>query len=309
MPNTGYIYILVNPSLEGLVKIGKTTRDPAGRAKELSAATGVPTPFVVVYEAFVKDCDEAEQYVHALLEQMSYRVAENREFFRVPVPEAVRAMIQAESIYGVEVSISSDESNIELQEERLEPWEEIMNKAWDYLQGLNGEFQDVNESLKCYIQAKKLGNVHANFFIGMILNDTDNTGLYDRGRALEYFKQGATGGDISCYIQMASIFAKDNHRENWLKCWDAVFESDAYFVDGIDGHSYLCQANEHNWPIKYLNLLYGIRDEILTFISERIRIAKEEYSRGPKYGDDELLNRKVLEYWYKEHRKISKILS
>lgn len=49
MIEPGHIYILVNPSMEGLVKIGKTTRDPESRARELSQATGVPTPFYVAF--------------------------------------------------------------------------------------------------------------------------------------------------------------------------------------------------------------------------------------------------------------------
>ena len=43
----GYLYILSNPSLGNIIKIGKTTRDPArDRISELSAATSIPTPFV-----------------------------------------------------------------------------------------------------------------------------------------------------------------------------------------------------------------------------------------------------------------------
>src|SRR5688572_6679317 len=55
-PGPGYLYVLINPSLPGLVKIGKTNRDPEQRAAELSAATGVPTPFVLVYDAFFQNC-------------------------------------------------------------------------------------------------------------------------------------------------------------------------------------------------------------------------------------------------------------
>ena len=63
----GYIYALINPSLKGLVKVGKTSRNPEARAIELSSATGVPTPFIVGYEILVDDCDAAESFVHELL--------------------------------------------------------------------------------------------------------------------------------------------------------------------------------------------------------------------------------------------------
>ena len=57
----GYIYVMLNMSMEGLVKIGRTNRDPKAREKELSQATGVPTPFKLVYQEFFIDCIRAEQ--------------------------------------------------------------------------------------------------------------------------------------------------------------------------------------------------------------------------------------------------------
>ena len=62
--NKGYVYVMINPSYEGLVKIGKTTKDPEERAKELSSATGVATPFIVVYKRVFNDCSIAESLIH-----------------------------------------------------------------------------------------------------------------------------------------------------------------------------------------------------------------------------------------------------
>src|SRR3954466_7359261 len=55
--NPGFVYILINPSLPGLVKIGKTTRSSESRAMELSAPTGLPTPFIVAFDEEFDDCD------------------------------------------------------------------------------------------------------------------------------------------------------------------------------------------------------------------------------------------------------------
>ena len=41
--NHGYVYILSNPGMPGLLKIGMTRFDPTRRVQELSSATGVPT--------------------------------------------------------------------------------------------------------------------------------------------------------------------------------------------------------------------------------------------------------------------------
>lgn len=93
-----FIYILENPSLVGIVKIGKTTREVTERVKELSSHTGIPTEFTVFKQYAVDDATMAECRIHARLNE--YRVSENREFFRISVEEAaqiIEAMLQTES--------------------------------------------------------------------------------------------------------------------------------------------------------------------------------------------------------------------
>src|ERR1035438_4398195 len=96
MTEPGHIYILINPSIEGLVKIGKTTRDPESRAKELSQATGVATLFYVAFNIFVSDCHSAEEFIHAVLEHKGFRNTANREFFQMPLKQAIEVLMLAE---------------------------------------------------------------------------------------------------------------------------------------------------------------------------------------------------------------------
>lgn len=79
--------------MPGLVKIGRTARSIETRARELSTATGVPTPFEVILDIFVRDCARAERLVHEHL--ASQRVATNREFFQVPTSTAIQAIYKA----------------------------------------------------------------------------------------------------------------------------------------------------------------------------------------------------------------------
>ncbi len=88
----GYVYILSNPSMPGLVKIGRTIRTVDGRAVELYQ-TGVPTPFVVEHWVLSPDCAELELAVHAILDP--HRVAAGREFFMCD-PSAARDALDAE---------------------------------------------------------------------------------------------------------------------------------------------------------------------------------------------------------------------
>lgn len=85
----GYIYVLSNRSMPGMVKIGKTTRDPRTRAGELYAS-GVPTPFIIEATIETPDVDLTERAVHTLLS--ASRVSKKREFFHASISEAVDAL-------------------------------------------------------------------------------------------------------------------------------------------------------------------------------------------------------------------------
>jgi len=94
MPESGYIYILMNASMPKLLKIGKTTKSPEQRAEELSVSTGVPTPYHVAFQVHVADCDYAERRVHEKLNK--HRVSERREFFSAPLKLAIQILDEAE---------------------------------------------------------------------------------------------------------------------------------------------------------------------------------------------------------------------
>jgi DNA segregation ATPase FtsK/SpoIIIE-like protein len=81
-----FIYVLENPSMPGLVKIGRTERSVSERVNELSSHTGVPTGFAVVKEYAVANSGDAERIIHERLSD--YRVADNREFFKMEAEDA-----------------------------------------------------------------------------------------------------------------------------------------------------------------------------------------------------------------------------
>ena len=68
-----------------IYKVGYTSGTAQDRAKELSAATGVPSSFIVVSEWHHPRADELEAGVHALL--APYRVNSAREFFQIEYPK------------------------------------------------------------------------------------------------------------------------------------------------------------------------------------------------------------------------------
>jgi hypothetical protein len=108
----GYVYVLVNSSMPGLVKVGKTTRPLVERVAELSAPTGVPTPFVVAFQRPFDDIDAAERYVHDALEQRGLRVATRREFFRATADEAIKVVVSAPGISGQNIAAGISVPNL-----------------------------------------------------------------------------------------------------------------------------------------------------------------------------------------------------
>ena len=85
-----WVYILSNPALPNMLKIGYTKNDPETRAKQISAATGVALPYKVEWAFQCFNGEQLEQEVHRELE--SYRVNQNREFFDIPLVEAQEAI-------------------------------------------------------------------------------------------------------------------------------------------------------------------------------------------------------------------------
>jgi hypothetical protein len=83
---SGYLYILTNPHMPRLVKIGYTDRTPGERASELSGATGVPGSFVVERSWQLAEAQSWERRVHRALAQ--HRVS--GEHFELAANEAVR---------------------------------------------------------------------------------------------------------------------------------------------------------------------------------------------------------------------------
>lgn len=93
----GYVYVLTNPAMPGLVKIGRSKTAAAGRANTMYRGdTGVPLPFEIAFECLFEDCIAGEQAVHDYLEHT--RINPNREFFKVDSWDAVVAVLDCRAM-------------------------------------------------------------------------------------------------------------------------------------------------------------------------------------------------------------------
>lgn len=112
----GWVYLITNKAMPGLVKVGFTLKDPDLRARELEQ-TGVPHPFVVEYEVLINDPRTVEQLVHQKLDSNR----ERKEWFRCEIQEAINAI----QILVNGTAILENYRNYRRQEEQVMPPAEV----------------------------------------------------------------------------------------------------------------------------------------------------------------------------------------
>ncbi len=91
-PINGLVYILSNPCMPNLVKIGFTTRNIYERVSELNSSSGVPEPFVIEATFYSINPKKDEQIIHAELNKN--RTNRNREFFQLESFDAISNVIK-----------------------------------------------------------------------------------------------------------------------------------------------------------------------------------------------------------------------
>jgi hypothetical protein len=258
----GWIYVLVNSSMPGLVKVGRTTRSAHERTAELSAATGVATPFVLAFEQEFADCEAAEHDVHAELERRGLRVAKNREFFRGSPAEIVRLVLDVAATPGVSRARHSAKTAPEL-----------LAEGERHHHGARETLQDLGEALRCYRIAAARGALVAHERLGAIYLHIGSPSQADRGRALRHLKDGVRRGNYFCYCEMAHMFLQDGHLENFGKAWEFFFDrrANAFLAEVEEGHDrypaalrrYIVACLELDLPPRHLPELKAAVDALM----------------------------------------------
>ena len=85
----GWVYIISNRSMPGLIKVGCTGQDPELRAEGLGG-THSPHPYKVEYEILIEQPEKIEGLAHRALSE--YR--EGKEWFRCTVEKGIAAVKQ-----------------------------------------------------------------------------------------------------------------------------------------------------------------------------------------------------------------------
>jgi|GEM_PF-1900207 len=274
MTDPGFVYALINVSSPGLVKVGKTSKDPQERANELSRATGVPTPFLVAFRRPFGNMAIAETFVHTFLEAKGYRITPNREFFSASLEDVVEAILQAPGAITsldpnkVRDNTSAQTSDSMDRKTNEQPWESLLEMASEYDYGLVEVLQDHGEAIKLYKQAAALGAAQALRPLGRIYY-TGEGSFRDPKQALECFKEGARRGDPCCYAEMAMVYAEREHWDNCMKCWDQFFANAP--INSLVGEyacNYFILCLRRDIPIAPTHRLREMYSEVLNSLLE-----------------------------------------
>ena len=105
---SGIVYVLTNPAMPGIVKIGMTQSNLGSRLSQLYS-TGVPVPFECAKAVTVADAVGVERALHQAFERLN----PNREFFEVE-PERVIPLLDMMKIEDVTPdSIQTDTEDLD----------------------------------------------------------------------------------------------------------------------------------------------------------------------------------------------------
>ena len=86
----GIVYVLINPAMPGLVKIGKTSRGSVDARLSELYSTGVPVPFECAFAGRIEDESKVEKAFHRAFGP--YRLNPKREFFQIEPEQAIAVL-------------------------------------------------------------------------------------------------------------------------------------------------------------------------------------------------------------------------
>lgn len=107
----GIVYVLTNPAMPKMVKIGRTGREIDERLNQLYS-TGVPLPFECAYAAKVADMDKVEKAFHNAFGP--YRVNPKREFFSID-PEQAMGLLELMKLEDMTPAMQREAEQVDVE--------------------------------------------------------------------------------------------------------------------------------------------------------------------------------------------------
>jgi len=123
MDNFGIIYLLTNPAMPGLVKIGITNRADVQMRMDELYSTSVPVPFECAFACRVENPNEVEDALHIAF--APNRVNPKREFFEIETNQAIAIL---KLLKGQDVTPEVNKQKTSIDEVDLDAGKEFAKK-------------------------------------------------------------------------------------------------------------------------------------------------------------------------------------
>lgn len=237
LTNKGYIYVLSNASYNGMYKVGLTTRTVEERVSELSGSTGVPTPFVIEYFQEFNDCVEAEKNIHMLLELADGRVANNREFFEVPLEKIIETIEYVKNIFDSQTTHTIASTDTSLTKANL-----YINQALEVIER-ERMFGGEKKAEQKLIEAAKLNSPEAYSLLGDLYSNSSFESTYDLDRAVEMYIEVLN-------IENGIISSESFSAMSYISIMEINFNRIDELYEYINDLSYINDFDEKYYKIK-----------------------------------------------------------
>jgi len=229
----GYIYIMTNEHMPGLVKLGYTDRSPSERATELSNFTGVPGKWVVFHKWLLDDAYANEQRLFSALRL--YKI--QGEFLQLSPREAVERVSGLLAGWDVidEAGLSSAERNAAkiVREAEANRIKEKQHEAW--LKNIEMEVDSAARDARNQTQQRWKSQLHSR---RLLL--TNIWGIAAFLVSLTFARKIEGAFFISVIFYSFAYFMNDGKTDAYQKEEDESAErakAAAYAKHGLDGNA------------------------------------------------------------------------
>jgi hypothetical protein len=210
---SGFLYALTNPSMPGLVKVGMTQRRPEDRLHELSAATGVPTPFELRHSIHVTDAHTGEKALHAKWEKEGLRTTGGREFFRMDLHRAI-----------------ADMEGVARSQQGKGNKKALLERGFALLRGNEDTLRDIPQALQYFEQAAALGSSAGAYWAGraceMMAGEQKRRGNIWRQKAVAHYQTARRQGHLKAEARASWLYSR-------AKQWPQAELAWQTFLDGV----------------------------------------------------------------------------
>ena len=275
----GWVYVLINPSMSGIYKVGMTERTPDDRAKELSASTSVATPFIVIYRHQTYHPKELEYAVHKELEAYDSRVNHNREFFNGDPSVAIRAIIRlANELSLSDISVP--------QKNQSNAWGTFEKDAFEYLYGEGDKLKDSLKAIELFKKAEKLGSRKAS----IELIKLKDGGSKKSNKSLKILSALREEGEIEASYLLLKHYSHQEEIENYIKLSKEIISKGKLIDVPILEETVfelakiaIYRCSEYGYDVEYIEeisrqesesiirFLENFQDELLSYFSKKLK--------------------------------------